>query len=311
MRVIYNQGDQRISVVPIHPSTGQPVIVDSGSSITVAIVDLRESDTSDDHVVLAATAAAQDSFSAALTGSAGYSQPDPHALPVDASGAALGRTYLLESSDGRREALQLRALGGSSSASTLYPLRENYAAADTLRGVELFSTFPSAEANDEDSVEDRGGPYLVTWTYVVDGQTIVLPSELWIDRHSIAPTIDDAWVLRGNPDMAHRGRDHVPSAILAAWDDWLAAVQSHGEDPSRLLPSHVAKVGLRKLALAYLHRWASGGAEEDARADELEKAARDMFANELVGQGPKGQVKLTRDEVSHDPSPSGHLMGLS
>lgn len=311
MRATYNQGDQRISVVPIHPSTGQPVIVDAGSDVTVAIVDLRESDTSDDHVVLATTTVTQDALSAALTGAAGYSQADPHALPIDASSAAVGRTYVLVASDGSTEAVQLRSIGGATTASTTYPLRGNYVTADTLRGVELVATFPSAEADEEDSVEDHGGPYLVTWTYVVDGQTIVFPTELWIDRHSIAPTIDDAWVLRGNPEMAHRGRDNVASAILAAWDDWLAAVQAHGDDPSRFLSSHVAKVGLRKLALAYLHRWASGGVEEDARADDLERAAHDMFSSELVGQGPKGQVKLTRDDVGHDPHPKGHIFGLS
>lgn len=311
MRVTYNQGDQRISIVPIHPSTGQPVLVDSGSDVTVSIVDLRETDSSDDHEVLATTTISQDAFSQALTAAAGYSQADPHNIPVDASSAALGRTYVLIAADGTSEAVQLRAVGGSTSASTTYPLRGNYAAADTLRGVELVATFPAAEANDEDSVESRGGPYLVTWTYVVDGQTVVMPTELWVDRHSIAPTIDDAWVLRGSPDMAHRGRSYVSSAILAAWDDWLATVQAHGEDPSRFLASHVARVGLRKLALAYMHRWASGGAGEDARADELEKAAHDMFASELVGQGPQGQVKLTRDEVSHDPHPKGHILGLS
>lgn len=310
MRVIYNQGDQRISVVPIHPVTGSPVVVDSGSDVTVSIVDLREHDQATDHTVLATTAAAQDGLSAALTGAAGYSQADPRNLPVDASSAAIGRTYLLVDSDGHAEAVKLASIG-TTTASTVTPLRRNYATSDTLTGVELFATFPEAEADDEDSVESWGGPYLVTWTYVVDGQTVVLPSELWVDRYSIAPPIDEAYVLMAQPDMASRARTQVPSAIAVAWDEWLATVQSHGRDPSLFPPSHTVKVAVRKLALSYLNRWASGSEADNTYADGLEERARELFGSILIGQAPQGQVELTRDEVSHRDQPKGHIFKLS
>lgn len=311
MRVIHSQGDQRISIVPIHPVTGAPVIVDLGSDVTVSIVDLRHGETSDDHTVLAPTTVAQDSFSSALTGAAGYSQPDPHRIPADASTAALGRSYLLEASDGRLETVQLRAIGGTTSASSVHQLRANYTTGDTLRGVELVATFPEAEANDEDSVEDKGGPYLVTWSYLVDGQTVVLPTELFLDRYSLAPSIDDAWVLKGAPDMANRGRQQVGTAISAAWDDWMAKVETYGKDPSLFLASHVVKVALRHLALSYLHRWASGGQTDDDRADALELKASNMFNDVLVGNAPKRQVELTRNEVGNVDQPKGHIFGLS
>ncbi len=311
MRAIYNQGDQRISVVPIHPVTGAPVVVDSGSDVTVSIVDLRWHDQATQHTVLASTTVTQDAFSAALTGSAGYSQASPHTIPVDASAAALGRTYLLEDATGQREAVQLRSINGTTSAFSVHRLRRNYVATDTLRGVELVATFPSAEANDEDSVEDAGGPYLATWTYVVDGQTVVLPTELWVDRYSLTPPIDDAWVLMGQPTMANRAREDVSPAIAVSWQDWLAKLESRGEDPSLFPPSHTVKVALRKLALSYLNQWASGGDADNDLARELKSEATDLFNDVLTGNVPRDQVKLTRDDVSHVTKPVVDLFSLT
>ena len=310
MRVIYSQGDQRISVVPIHPATGAPVLVDSGTDVTVSIVDLRHGDQSADHTVLATTVVSQDPFSAVLTADAGYSQADPRYLPLDASSAARGRAYLLVAADGRQETVQLRDLGATS-ASTIHNLQRNYATGDTLRGVELVATFPAVEADDEDNVEDNGGPYLVVWRYQVDGQTVVLPTELFLDRYSLTPPIDEQWVLRGQPDFAARGREQVSTAIAVAWDDWLAQVESHGRDPSLIPAGHTVRVGLRKLALSYLHRWASGGDTDTERADALKAEAERLFGDVLVGHAPKGQVELTRDDVGHEPEPKGHIFQLS
>jgi hypothetical protein len=310
IRVNYNQGDQRISVVPIHPDTGAPVVVDSGSDVTVQIVDLREHDEATAHTVLATTTVAQDSFSATLTATAGYSQSDPQLISASAGAAVVGRAYLLQDSSGKQEIVKLSSIGATSAQSVL-PIRGIFPQGSTLTGVELSATFPSAEANDEDSVEDRGGPYLVTWTYVVGGRTIVLPTTLYVDRYSIAPPIDETFVLMAQPDMANRGRSQVSSAILVAWQDFLASAQSAGRDPSMLPPGHVVKVAVRKMALAYLNRWASGGEADLAYADTLENQARGMFGDILVGRAPHGQVELTRDDVDHIDQPKGHLFRLS
>lgn len=312
MRVIYNQGSQRISIVPIGQD-GAPVVVDSGTDVLVRIVDLREHDESTEHEVLASTVVSQDTLSISLTGAAGFSQADPHRVPANASTAVVGRTYLLQAADGRRETVQLSAINGTTSAVSLWPLRGNYATSDTLRGVELVASFPSLEANDEDSVEDRGGPYLVTWTYVVGGQTIVYPTELWVDRYSIAPPISDSDVLLAQPDLADRvrGRAQISSAIAAAWRDWLAEVQMHGFDPSLFPPGHAVKVAVRNLALSYLTRWVSGGDADETRAAALEDRARNMFGSILIGRTPSGQVQLTRDDVDHVAQPKGHLFRLT
>lgn len=311
MRVIYNQGDQRISVVPVHPVTGAPVVVDSGTDVTVSIVDLRWHDQATQHTVLTTTTVTQDTFSAALTGAAGYSQASPYTIPVDASSAALGRTYLLEDASGQREAVQLRSINGTTSAFTTHRLRRNYVATDTLRGVELVGTFPSAEANDEDSVEDSGGPYLTLWTYVVDGQTYNLAASLWVDRYSLAPPIDAAWVLTEHPTMSSRARDDIPAAIAAAWQEWLAKLEARGEDPSLFPPSHTVKLALRKRALSYLNRWASGGESDTEYARELKDEAMNLFNDALTGNLPRDQVKLTRDDVGHVSKPVADLFRLT
>lgn len=310
MRVIYNQGSQRISVVPIGRD-GTPVVVDSGSDVTVSIQDLREPEDGSERFVLAETTVAQDTYSATLTGASGYSQADPHTIAVDASSAVLRRPYLLLGADGRGELVHLRSVNGSTAAQSLLPLRRNYAASDTIVGVELWATFPSATANDEDSVEANGGPYLVTWTYVSGGETIVLLTELWVDRCSIAPAIDEVFVLTAQPNLASRARTDVPDAIAAAWQDWLAEVQSSGRDPSLFPPSHTAKVAIRKLALAYLNRWVSGGESDNAYADSLESRAYEMFRDVLVDRAPQGQVELKRDSVDNVTQPKGHFFRLT
>ncbi len=309
MRVIYNQGDQRISVVPIHPDTGSPVVVDSGTDVTVSIVDLRESESSTNRTVLATTTVAQDSFSASLTDTAGYSSADPSAIPAHTSSAARGRTYLLQEFDGPSEVLRLTETGPTSGTATA-PLRSNYTAGATLRGVELVATFPTAEANDEDSVEDKGGPYLVTWTYVVDGQTVVLPTELWVDRFSLAPPIDEAYVLQAMPSMASRvrGRGSVGGAILVAWHDWLALLQGSGKDPSLYPPAHNVQVALRRLAIAYMLDWVSGSDTERDEAANRYAAARAELDGILEGQAPKGQTQITRDSVESVAQVKGSTM---
>ncbi len=307
MRVIYNQGDQRISVVPIHPRTGAPVVVDSGSSVTCTIVDLREHDEATDHTVLATTAISQDTFSTTLTAAAGYSQADPQAISAHTSLAVVGRTYLLEDTDGKQEAVQLSTVGATSASST-YPVRGNFPAGSRLLGVELSATFPSAEADDEDSVEDRGGPYLVTWTYVVGGETIVLPTTLWVDRYSMPPPIDDAFVLKAQPDIAERvrGRAKIANAIATAWEDWITEVELTGKDPSLLPASLPVRVAVRHMALSYLNRQASGTDADIAEADRQENLAREKFGSILNGRMPQSQAELTRDDVDHVAQPKGH-----
>lgn len=298
MRVIYNQGDQRISVVPINPATGAPVVVDAGTDVTVSIVDLREHETATDRVALATTTVTQDALSETLTAAAGFSQPDPHALPLVTTTAALGRSYLLVAAGGESEVVRLSSTAAAA-VTTSTPLRRNYAIGDTLRGIELVATFPSAEANDEDSVEDKGGPYLVTWTYVTDGITVTLPTTLWVDRFSLAPPIDEAYVIQGMPTIAQRsrGRTTVAGAIAVAWDDWLAELQSSGKDPSLFPPAHNVRVALRKLALAYLVGWVSGSDAETEAAAAKEAAARSELTSIIEGRAPQAQVQITRDTV--------------
>lgn len=309
MRVLYNQGDQRISVVPVHPETGGPVVVDVGTDVTLSIFDGREHELSANRTVLAVTTVTQDAFSESLTGAAGFAQASPQSVPVDASAAAIGRTYLLVDSIGRAEPVQLTSVGGTATADVAIPLRGSYSAADTLVGVELVGTFPSAEANDEGSVEDSGGPYFAVWTYVVDGKTVTLPTELWVDRFSMAPPVDEAYVLRAMPTLAQRsrGRGTPREAISVAWDDWLAMVQSAGKDPSLFPPGHSVRVGLRRLAIAYLLDWAAGTDAEREEAKQRDESARAALSSVLEGRAPHGQTQLTRNDAASIPEPKGSL----
>lgn len=289
-RVIYSETDQTVIRVPID-ERGEPVLLSADATVT--FYDKRED--SDSQQVGTATVA-QDATSAVLTGAAGYAQADPSLVPISPSLVSEGHLYLIEGG-GKSELFRV----GETTTTEVYATRglRNQYAADAVvyvRGIELSATFPDLTA-DEDAVENGGGPYLVTWSYVVDGSTVVVADTAYLDRYSLAPIIDEDYVLMADPTIHERarGRTRVSQAIAVAWQDYLAEVESSGKDPSELMPSNGIKVALRHGAIAYLRDWNASSDAEIAMAAESRRKFNDGMRDLLTGQAPKGTVQIDRD----------------
>ena len=290
-RVIYSETDQSVVRVPIDPVTGSPVLLDG--TVSVSFFDKREAEAQE---LLGTSVVSQDSTSAYLTADAGFSQVDPTLLPVVPSMVEVGHTYLMEG-EGSSELVQVRQVT-LTAAYAQNGLRGNYSASDAarLRGIELQATFPDLTA-DDDAVKNGGGPYLVTWTYQHDGSTVIASDTAYLDRYSLAPPIDETYVLMANPTIHERarGRVSVSQAIAVSWQDYLAEVEGSGRDPSSLMVSNGAKVAIRHQALSYLLDWVSGGEADDTAAETHRKKYSAMMRNILTGEAPKGTVEIDRD----------------
>ncbi|MGH1451193.1 MAG: hypothetical protein ACRBBM_17450 [Pseudomonadaceae bacterium] len=290
-RVIYSETDQSVVRVPIDPITGSPVLL--GGTVSVAFYDKREGEGQES---VGTATVSQDATSSILTANSGFSQPDPTMVSVIPSSVREGHTYLIEGA-GQSELFQVRRVT-TTAVYAAHGLRGNYAIADVarVRGIEVEATFPDLTA-DTDAVENGGGPYVVTWTYAHDGSTVVLADTAYLDRFSLAPPIDETYVLMANPSMGDRvrSRGSIAQAIAVAWQDYLAEVESSGRDPSLLIPSNGAKVALRHQALAYLFEWVSGGDTDDAAATSHHQRYDAIMRNILTGEAPKGTVEISRN----------------
>ncbi len=289
-RVIYSETDQTVVRVPIDPATGEPILL--SGTVTVTFLDKREGESTE---TIGSATVSQDSTSAVLTASAGYGQADPCLVPISPSLVSEGHLYLIQGG-GNSELFRVRETT-STEVFAVDGLRHQYSSTDAnyVRGIEVVATFPDLTA-DTEAVKSGGGPYLVTWSYVHDGSTVVLADTAYLDRYSLAPFIDEAYVLMADPTISERsrGRTRVSQAIAVAWQDYLAEVESADKDPSLIIPSNGAKVALRHGALAYLLEWNSG-VDEDPKVASERRLFQSGMRDFLTGRPPKGTAEIDRD----------------
>lgn len=302
-RVLYNQGAQTIYFAP-RDEHGRPSVA---TSPTYSIIDLRSPDGASDRTVQASASATVGSETETLTAAAGPSQADPTLITVtDASDFTEGREYLIHEEGQRESFVALRVDSTNNKIYSATDLRNSYTTAATVQAFELQGTFPGAEANDEDEVEDGGGPYQVNWVYTVNGVKYLTPEIVYITRYSVAPLITEADVLTADPTMARRSAGIVPIhfAIKAATEDFVGAVEAGGRDPAYFRTSNAGKLAVRLKTLEYLHRW-MGREQDHANADRFEDRYQAHMANLLAGRPPVGTVEVN---PAHDDAPSGSSM---
>jgi len=290
-RVIHSETDQSVVRVPID-QRGRPVLLSGAASVT--FYDKREDEA--DEVVGTATVT-QDATSAVLTAAAGYGQADPAMVPIAPSLVSEGHLYLIEGGSGQSELFRVRE-SSTTAVYAMHGLRHAYPSTEvvTVRGVELVATFPDITA-DEDAVENGGGPYLVTWSYQVDGSAVIVADTAYLDRYSLSPPIDEDYVLMANPTIHERSRDRtrVSQAIAVVWQDYVSECEEANKDPAHFFPSSSLKVGLRHGALAYLFEW-NGGTEDDSeKAEDHRQKYAAKIRNLLTGEPPKGTAQIDRD----------------
>ena len=197
------------------------------ASATVAIEDLTQPDDGADRFILASGAAALDSYDATITVAAGAGQADPRLMTHAGALAVAGRTYAIETADGRSELFEAEAV----SATTLRskgPLSGAYAIGSHVRGVRLVAVFPLASAADEDLFD--GDPALrVVWRYTIAGQ-------VW--------NVDElVRLVRGRPSSRSLGE--VETALRSAWPEVIKAMSPHGNRLRDLVSRAAARLDAR------------------------------------------------------------------
>lgn len=299
-QILYNEGAQTVRHIPVD-AHGRVTRV---ASAEYSIIDLRESDTSDNRTIQASTAATVDSVTETLTAAAGPGTADPRLLSVPASGVTEGRTYILEE-DGQREAFVVHRKDTSNARIwTKTDLRLDWTTSAQIRGVEISGTFPSAEANDEDEVEDGGGPYLVIWDYQINGKAYLVADEVWLSRYSIPPFCTEAYVLEAFPALARSMRGDGPSvtqAIKVAHDDLLSELEASGIDPRYFKSLPYLRNTERKRAIEYLHRWKQTD-PDTIEADRWEERYMRAVENLTTGKAPIGTVRI---DPANNTAPPG------
>lgn len=300
-QILYNEGAQTLLHVPVD-NHGRVTRVASAS---YSIVDARHSVTSADREIQASTAATVDSAATTLSAAAGPGTSDPRLLTVaSASAFTEGHTYIVEQSGAREAFVVQRKDTAGNRIWTKTDLRLDWTTGADVLGVEISGTFPSTEANDEDEVEDGGGPYLVIWDYQISGAGYLVPEEVWISRYAIPPFCTEGYVLEAFPALARSMRGDGPTvsqAIKVAHDDLLNELEASGIDPRYFKSLPYLRNTERKRAIEYLLRWKQT-ADDSAEADRWEERYMRAVENLTTGKPPVGTVRL---DPATDTAPPG------
>lgn len=207
-RVYYGKGDQSLRTIPHRDS--RPVRV---SAATYAIFNARHTESSSDYITVAAgTAATVDAVSTMLSAKAGRNATDRRTITVvSTAGVSAGRTYLLSSPSGVVELVRIAAVVSGSALLAGAEIRGDFGTGSTLKGVELTATFPAAQADDEDNLDEL--PWIVVWT--IDGFAPLRESvHLERGEEALLATLDDLKEL--DPSLSIVGGDRIDPALALA-----------------------------------------------------------------------------------------------
>jgi hypothetical protein len=207
-RVYYRKGEQSLRTIPHRD--GRPVRV---TAATYAIYNARHTDSSTDYITVApGTAAILDAVSTTLSANAGRRSTDRRTLTVVSTvGIAAGRTYLLTSPSGVVELVRIAAVVSATALLAGAEIRGDFGTGSTLKGVELTATFPAAQADDEDNLDDL--PWIVVWA--IDGFAPLRESvHLERGEEALLATLDDLREL--DPMLSTVGGDRIDPALALA-----------------------------------------------------------------------------------------------
>lgn len=301
-KVYAGQGAQTIRFIPVDKQ-GRPARV---TSATYTIVDVDHSEDSSERTITsgAATLAAVDTT---ITAAAGASASDAKRLTVtSATGITVGRTYLLASVGGRYRNLVTVAGLASTTVYAHYPISGVYAASDTFQAIELEATFPLAEANDAEAIDD-GRRYQIVWSYTLEGESFLTPQEVHLLRYSGEAWITEADVVRAYPPVVDRARNRfsITDAIVVASEDLAMELESSGQTPEQFRTSRVGLWAVRFRAIEYCLRWAGSDADL-ILADKYESRWTKAMLT-LTGSSPGKAIKLSQGD---DSAVTGGVDGL-
>ncbi len=280
------------------------------ASATVVIEDLTQPDDGQDRFILAAGAAAVDSYDATITAAAGAGQADPRLMTHAGSTATAGRTYVIEASDGRHELFEAEAV----SATTIRasgPLSGAYASGSHVRGVQLSCVFPALAAADED-LFDGDPPIRVLWGYTISGQLWRVSELVRLGRNrpsqrslgEVETALRSSWpeLVKMLSPHGNRLRDLV-AASSRRLD---ARLRSRGIDPEALLAGAAGFELLLQRCLLTIAEQGFHPATRDAQlfVDEQAREFARLWESTTVGTSAHGAADVDRDSDTAAPGTS-------
>ncbi len=304
--ILFGRGDQTIRFVPVDP-TGTPRRV---TTATLSIVDLRDPIGSSSHEVLASTAAVASAVAATLTAASGPSTADPRRLTVDdTTGYRTNSVHLLEDlGSGRQESFRVSVVDASALELTATnDFYRNYDSASTIVALELEGSFPGTVADDEQRLDNGGGPFLVVWVYTIAAQLYVHTEEKWITRYGVQPWVTADQVFQTLPGLAQQGGESVTpeQAIAAATDDLFEHLQGSAHwkrDPAYFRGNISADLAVRKWAVMYMLRGQRNDPALDL-ADRYEIKGLQHAQNLTEGKPTNRSVAI--DPINETARPGG------
>ena len=301
--VTHDGGDQTLYHVPTDYRVHASVV--SGTP-SYTIIDLRRHEDDAERVLVDVTSTAVDSASQPLTSAAGPTQTDPQRITVGSTAAfSEGHSYLL-SEGGQTELVLVRGLdAGNGYVYTDSDIRRNWTTSASLVGVEISATFPSAEASDDDALDDGGGPYGVVWSYSIDGRAYTPIEDLYIRRWTDTPlcTVED--IVDAFPRLAPRLRSDpglMEKAAAFASKQVRADIRLAGHAPENLY-SEDLNLAAAMWGVIMVLEWTQGNdADADARLlDRFDQRKDAILRSAMNGRPAKRTTKVTETDASAEP----------
>lgn len=294
LRVLFGAGAQSLRVVPVD-QLGRPRVV---SAATYGISDLRRpEDDTEREVVASGTAATVDSVSTTTAAAAGFGTANPAKVALTSTvGITVGRRYLLRAAAGGEELVTVEEIG--SGFVIVGEIAKTFASGSTFLGIEVTATFPADEANDEDEVEDGGGPYSLDLVFT--GCTPARQRFLvWLDRTTfrVPATVDDILELDQTLASAVGRRVKIERALSRAAKDMQTELMLAGVDASRYLLGDSGRDYCTYRALGLLLETLPGEGPQTRAVKANERAAH-IIATVIQGR-PDGVATPRRvDDVA-------------
>jgi len=266
---------------------------------------LREPESGADRTVQASGSATVDNVNLTLQAAAGPTQANPRLLQLDAlTGLVEGHGYLLESSSATELVVIEHLDSANNYAYTRDSIRNVYASNDTLRGVEVQGTFPSAEAADDDKLENGGGPYGIIWTYTIDGREYTPIDDAYVRRYTPHLLCTESDVLQSYPRLADRARNQInlSDAIATASRHARSELENADIRPELLAGSDTLTMASVYRTIATALRWLRSDSESDADdIEHYEQQYRSLMRSLLNGQPPNRVTQIDNQEADADP----------
>lgn len=284
-RLQYGQGAQTIRTVAVS-ELGFAV---RPSAATLQLVDLRYSDTDDNHSVSDAAAATIDAVSTTTTAACGRSSAAPATITLTTvAGISASRRYLLSNPSGQSEIVTVVSVAaGPKTVLALNEPQHAYPTGSTFAGLEVSGSVAADVANTDDYFDAN---LAAIWTFtgveparVVERVELVRPQPSWC-------TMDD--LVRLEPGLTVRNADLV-SALAQAHFDFALDLRGAGLNPYTHNPGELGRGACTYLAAHNALKTRDEDAARD-RATRYFDRYKELRLQLTVGTDKAGVVEIDK-----------------